>query len=813
MYNKNNIIFSFFIFLWLSIQPNVFAEELDIKADNITIKKEKNIVQAEGSVLVEDAQGNKIFSDKTTYYRSKNILESSGNVIIDDDKGNQVQTSKISYDQNNNFIESFEDTNLSLINGYNVSTNAIVYDFNKKLINSESDSIITDKYGNEIFIKNFSYNLKKKLISATDDVKIYDVEGNKYFVENVYIDLQNRRILGDKVKVALDPKSFGLPDEENDPRFAANSILLTENVAELNKGVFTICKLRNEKCPPWSMQAKNIKHDKNKKTIYYKSAILKIYDIPFIYLPRFFHPDPTVKRQSGFLAPTITETTSLGLGVSIPYFVDLADNKDFTFTPKFYSGDRGLYLGEYRHVTENSSWIFDSGYTKGYKNPKGLQTSGSRNHFFFRSNIDLDLDLFDESTLYLNMQRVSNDTYLKVHKINTELTDYGNSELTNEIGLNLGKGDTTLSVKGYAYEDISDPENSRYEFLVPQINLDTLLLDSENFGVVNLSTKSYYKNKNVDEKESFIINDLTWNSVEKVNNFGLVSGFKALIKNTNYETRNTKEFKNGEQNNEIAGVLGIENSYPLIKETKKYISLFVPKLMLRAASKHMRNIKDEEVLLNYDNLFSLNKGSQQDIIENNTNITYGFDYKINEKIDSKRFEKFSFSVGQVYNFSRNPEMPISSSLDRKSSDMVGKLDYNFRGIGGLSYNFGLAQDLNTLTYNQITGNLLFDKLEFYFDYLEENSPVPGGESYLSNKLTYNVSRRNMFEFESRKNFNTDSTEFYNASYQYSNDCLSASLEFQRDFYSDRDVTSQDSLRFTLRVKPFTSLSAPAYKGF
>ena len=76
--------------------------------------------------------------------------------------------------------------------------------------------------------------------------------------------------------------------------------------------------------------------------------------------------------------------------------------------------------------------------------------------------------------------------------------------------------------------------------------------------------------------------------------------------------------------------MGIENSYPLIKETKKYISLFVPKLMLRAASKHTRNIKDEEVLLNYDNLFSLNKSSQQDIIENNTNITYGFDYKIND---------------------------------------------------------------------------------------------------------------------------------------------------------------------------------------
>ena len=64
MYNKNNIIFSLFIFFWLSIQPNVFAEELDIKADNIIIKKEQNIVEAEGSVLVKDAQGNKISSDK-----------------------------------------------------------------------------------------------------------------------------------------------------------------------------------------------------------------------------------------------------------------------------------------------------------------------------------------------------------------------------------------------------------------------------------------------------------------------------------------------------------------------------------------------------------------------------------------------------------------------------------------------------------------------------------------------------------------------------------------------------------------------------
>ena len=42
---------------------------------------------------------------------------------------------------------------------------------------------------------------------------------------------------------------------------------------------------------------------KEKKLIYYKKAWLKIYDVPIMYFPKFFHPDPTVKRQSGFLTP------------------------------------------------------------------------------------------------------------------------------------------------------------------------------------------------------------------------------------------------------------------------------------------------------------------------------------------------------------------------------------------------------------------------------------------------------------------------------------------------------------------------------
>jgi LPS-assembly protein len=52
----------------------------------------------------------------------------------------------------------------------------------------------------------------------------------------------------------------------------------------------------------------------------YKNAILKIYDVPVLYFPKFFHPDPSVKRRSGFLQPQFNNSETLGSSLYIPYF-------------------------------------------------------------------------------------------------------------------------------------------------------------------------------------------------------------------------------------------------------------------------------------------------------------------------------------------------------------------------------------------------------------------------------------------------------------------------------------------------------------
>ena len=60
-----------------------------------------------------------------------------------------------------------------------------------------------------------------------------------------------------------------------------------------------------------------IKHDKNRKLLIYDDALLKIYNVPVLYFSDF-HPDPTVKRQSGLLKPSLNNSNILGSSLNLP---------------------------------------------------------------------------------------------------------------------------------------------------------------------------------------------------------------------------------------------------------------------------------------------------------------------------------------------------------------------------------------------------------------------------------------------------------------------------------------------------------------
>ena len=117
---------------------------------------------------------------------------------------------------------------------------------------------------------------------------------NLYISENSLIDLSQNKLASKDVQIYLADGELG-----QNARLKGNSLISENNFPIIENGIFTTCKI-NEKCPPWSIKSKKIIHDKNNKTIYYDKSVLQLYDIPVFYFPKFFHPDPTVKRKIWF---------------------------------------------------------------------------------------------------------------------------------------------------------------------------------------------------------------------------------------------------------------------------------------------------------------------------------------------------------------------------------------------------------------------------------------------------------------------------------------------------------------------------------
>ena len=151
----------------------------------------------------------------------------------------------------------------------------------------------------------------------------------------------------------------------------------------------------------------------------------------------------------------------------------------------------------------------------------------------------------------------------------------------------------------------------------------------------------------------------------------------------------------------------------------------------------------------------MNKTSE---IEDGLSAILGFDFKINEKLsDSSNREKFSISLGQVYNFDENIDVPSKSSLDQKMSDVVGEMRYNFSKIGKIDYKFSVDHNLSELNYNEVSTELNFGKVQFNLDYLEQQNHI-GLEHYASSGVSLNFNENNKLSFSTKKNFKTDSTE-------------------------------------------------------
>ncbi len=793
---KGSLISKFLFFLVFFINIlNANSKELRFETTSLEIIDKDKIIIAKDGVKILSGDEIVIDADQMRYDKEKKFLEASGNIVVTNQLENIIINSdNITYDKNLEKIVSSGSVEIKFEDNYTINTKEIVYLKNSEEILINYISKIQDNLGNQIEIEKLNYNANEQLIKGKM-VKLIDFEKNLYSFESAIIDFSKNKIIADNVNIDFNKNIFGNP--LNDPRLKGNYFFSDGKNSIIKKGVFTTCK-KNDNCPPWQIKAKEINHDKGKKIINYKHAWLEIYDQPIVYFPKFFHPDPTVKRQSGFLTPQLIDSSSLGLSFKLPYYKVISDNKDFTFSPRIFSENEGLFQNEYRQVNKNSKHITDFSFKS--------KDSTSKTHFFSNSLSKINMELFDVSEIEMNLEITSDDNYLKTHNIKSSINN--NQSLLNSFLTFRGNSrDMNLETKIEAYEDLTvDKSNDKYEYIFPSYKFSKRL--SSNFGGdYEIISSGNIKNYDTNVFEKVLINDLKFSSNPKITPSGFVNKFDLLLKNITSEGDNSSNYKNN-FSSENYGSIFYDMSYPLKRNGKFYDNFFTAKGSLMYSPNSNKDLKTLDRKIDINNIFTQNRLSLDDSVEGGQSLTLGGEYRLKGKKSGNNIIKAGLAT--VLRDDEEINLPTKSTLNNKGSDFIGSILFEPNKNLKFDYNFSIDNDLESSNYNLLKTDISVNKFVTSFEFLQEDDEI-GSESYISNESSYNFNNAYSLKYRTRRNKKTDFTEFYNLIYEYKNDCLTASIRYNKDYYSDNELKPTEEIFFSISIIPLATLNTPSVR--
>ena len=722
-------------------------------------------------------------ANKLTYSQDNNIIEATGNVVAKNQEGKQISSDKIIYNKKTQQLSTF------------------------------GNSKFTDDKGGTLFAESFEYNLEKKIISAEKKVKFIDKEKNTYYFSKLNADDKFDEIIGFDINADLNKQNLKSGDKFNEfiePRFSGKSASIKNNITIVKDARFTTCKKTNETdgCAYWNLNAGELIHDKEKKKITYKNASLDLNNVPVLYLPYFAHPDPTVKRESGFLPPTLANLGGeIGSTMKIPYFYPVSQSADFTVSPVYYFKQHPLLLGEYREKFKNGDISLEGGFTQGYKEVTTTKTDGSRHHMYGNLNLIFSDKILDQTILNAKVQQVNNPTYLRVNKINStndgfkkNLIKEDDTKLTNEINLNSFGKTENFNIKAATYRDISVTKNSdQYSYLLPELSYSKYNLFDDN----NLSLNSIFKsqNTNTNQNKSTFINNLDYSTQEFYNN-NLGIGYKFLTKINNINYYSDYKTPNQDLNSQINPVVGFDTSLPFAKINKDTEQYIIPRILTRYAPGKMTNATTNDTTLNTDNIFSMNRMNSDELIEKDLSFNLGADWIWQEKkTNNKEPEKATISVGQVLKLNKDLDMPTKSSLQKSNSDIVSKINYLSPKNFDVTLKSTFDNQLNHVYYNDFTFKKNFTSSEVNFNFYEKNSHI-GNERFAKANLASYITDSTKLKIETDRNLKTDLTNSHKLGIENENECIRYGFYLQKNYSSDKDLKPATSVYFGVTLLPF-----------
>ena len=315
-----------------------------------------------------------------------------------------------------------------------------------------SGEVEVRKRGQAIFADHVVYQQSSQELIADGAVR---VEQNDIKMQGPHVKLNLDTNIGDMTKPVFQMavnKSRGSADILH---MEGRQKYTVQNVA------YTVCPIGND---DWMLKASQLEIDSDRQVGVARNARVEFLGVPILYMP-WMDFSLSDKRQSGFLGPVLGSTAKSGSEVTLPYYWNIAPNRDATIAPRAMA-KRGLMLNnELRYMGTNYA---------GEAHVDVLPNDALTNSTRLRTSLKHVQNLgygFNAST---NFNYVSDDAYFR--DLSNAVSSTSLTNLVREGVLSYGGSWWNAAARMQSYQTLQDPAAPVAEPYrrLPQITLGAL---------------------------------------------------------------------------------------------------------------------------------------------------------------------------------------------------------------------------------------------------------------------------------------------------------------------------------------------------
>lgn len=643
-----------------------------------------------------------------------------------------------------------------------------------------------------LFADRVIYNQTSGIVTATGNVVLTEADGTTLFADQAQLadDLRDGVIHG-----------IGLRLSDNSAMAAAKATRTGENITELDRAVYSPCKLCPEKgktIPTWQLRAKQVRHDKQKKRITYHNAFLDAYGVPVLYTPYFSHSDPSVKRQSGLLAPNVGSSSELGRKIEIPYYFNLSPSRELTLSPLFTSKEGAVMKGLYEERSNRGRFDLGGSLTRVDQRDNNNNKTGdkeTRGHIFSRGRYAVsgnDLWGFD-------IERTTDDTYLSRYNItdmdtltsrafaeHRDQRDMGTVDFLLFQGLNQdddpGLTPMILPLMHYSGKTNADSTGSRFG-----MEADALVLrrrDGQDSHRVSL-TGGWQRN---------YISPLG----EVITLFSDIRGDAYYI--DDITTRRDKNDLTGR----ILPQAGVEWRLPLAHQTLAFTHIVEPiaQVIVSPYGGNPDDIPNEDsgsFEFDSSNLFSPTRFPGMDRWEGGQRANLGAKWGAYHANGGYA----SILAGQVWRIKDDSTFATDTGLDDQRSDYVGAIAVSPSPWFELLHRFRLDRQQLNYRRSEVDLNAGPPRLRVGVGYIkltrEESDAALTSREEIATNIHAQINANWWLTGATRRELGENSTVATKAGLFYQDECLLFGVIYDRRYTRDRDVQPSSSISFQINL--------------